>query len=273
MRKVIIREEPPESWNIKAKAAIEKLRAATNDAERTQVIKANEKLWRKSEIRDWLLKQFNNKCWYTEAYDSVSSIHVDHYRPKGRVKDLAGNKFEGYWWLAFDWKNYRICGELLNVKKGDIFILSNGVKANSEGTIPLDLESPVLIDPTTDQTRLVTYEREDNACLAVPVADATEAEKDQVEKTIDILGLNRLNKLNQKRAERWDSCLMEIAEYKGARESSSQPLKVLYQALAAHRLKEMVKYNAEFSSISEACIRKNAPIPLIASVFEHQPPT
>ena len=125
----------------------------------------------------------------------------------------------------------------------------------------------------TDQTRLITYEREDNACLAVPVVDATEAEKDQAEKTTLLLGLNRLNRLNQKRAERWDFCLMEIANYKGAREVSSQPLRTIYQVLATRNLKEMVKYTADFSSISEACIRKNAPSPLIASVFEQLPPT
>jgi len=47
---------------------------------------------------------------YTEAYDSVSSIHVDHYRPKGRITDLDGNKFEGYWWLAFEWKTIEYAG-------------------------------------------------------------------------------------------------------------------------------------------------------------------
>ena len=39
--------------------------------------------------------------------------------------------------------------------------------------------------------------------------------------------------------------------------------------LAKKKLKEMVTYKAEFSSVAEACIRKHAPWPLVASVFEH----
>ena len=34
------------------------------------------------------------------------------------------------------------------------------------------------------------------------------------------------------------------------------------------RLKEMVAYTAEFSSVAEACIRKHAPSSVVASVFE-----
>ena len=33
----------------------------------------------------------------------------------------------------------------------------------------------------------------------------------------------------------------------------------------------MIAYEAEFSSVSEACIRKNAPEPLIAAVFDPEP--
>jgi len=54
------------------------------------------------------------------GYDSVSSIHVDNIGRK-EAKDLEGNECEGYWWLAFNWRNYPMCGQLINVKKLDIF--------------------------------------------------------------------------------------------------------------------------------------------------------
>ena len=80
--------------------------------------------WRDDRVRKWLLEKFGEKCWYSEAADSVSPIHVDHYRPKSSVEDDASKeKSEGYWWLAFDWTNYRISGHVINSKKGNYFPL------------------------------------------------------------------------------------------------------------------------------------------------------
>jgi len=101
MRQVIIQGKPPQDWIDEAEQVTTALRAAVDEATRKAIINDNKILWRDDRIRNWLLKQFANKCWYTEAYESVSSIHVDHYRPKGRTTDLEGTKCEGYWWLAF----------------------------------------------------------------------------------------------------------------------------------------------------------------------------
>ncbi len=265
MRRVVIQGTPPADWVAKADAVTTRLRAAANEAERAKIIKANGKLWGDKRIRKWLLQQFNNKCWYTEAYDSVSSIHVDHYRPKGRTKDLGGNECEGYWWLAFEWKNYRICGQLVNVKKLDVFPIVEGARANATDPVSLELEAPLLIDPVTDQARLITYERDEDACIAVPSAGATKPDEYRAEQTIAILGLNLRGGLNRKRAEYWDCCRRAIDDY-GV--DGPQALRLVYQTLALKKLKKMVDYDAEFSSVSEACIRKNAPGSLVASVFE-----
>lgn len=269
MRRVIIRGIPPPDWIADAKVVTEELRKATSATVRKQIIEKNEKLWRDDRIRDWLLEQFNNKCWYTEAYESVSSIHVDHYRPKIRATDLDGNECEGYWWLAFEWDNYRICGQLINVKKLDVFPIIEGARANHADIVSLKLEAPVLIDPKTDQARLITYEKDEDACIAVPAAGINEVEENRAKKTIEVLGLNIRDRLNQKRADYWDRCLMAIADYKSA--DIPYASKIIFQAIAIKRLKEMITYEAEFSSVSEACIRKNAPASLTASVFEHLP--
>jgi hypothetical protein len=262
---------PPQDWIDDAEAVTIRLRTAANESERAQIIKEKESLWRDDRIRNRLLRQFANKCWYTEAYDSVSSIHVDHYRPKGRIKDLEGNECDGYWWLAFEWKNYRICGQLINVKKLDIFPIISGVRANAVDPDSLCLEAPLLIDPRTDQARLISYEKDEDACIAIPAAGINDTEGYRAEKTIEVLGLNRRDRLNQKRATYWDHCLMAIADYQGAR--GPYALQRVAQASALKRLKAMVTYAAEFSSVSEACIRKNAPDSLVASVFEHLPAT
>ncbi|TOK93087.1 hypothetical protein, partial [Vibrio parahaemolyticus] len=71
----------------------------------------------------------------------------------------------------------------------------------------LKLEGAVLIDPLTDETRLISFDRDDDGCIAVLAGGIDDIEKFKAEKTIEILGLNRLDKLNQKRGKKWDECL------------------------------------------------------------------
>jgi hypothetical protein len=268
MRRVRISGSPPKDWIAEAEEITKELRKASTEAERKAILEGHEGLWRDNRIRNWLLNQFNNKCWYSEAYDSVSSIHVDHYRPKGRLKEiLGGETCEGYWWLAFDWNNYRICGQLLNVKKGDLFPVIEGPRGTADGNISLALESPCLIDPVDqDDVGLISYEKDEDGCVAVCATGAGDVDKKRVEQTIDILGLNRLDKLNQKRATFWDRCLREIAEYSAP--TKAQALRKVSQASARVHLKQMISYDAEFSSVIVACIRKNAPEPLMDAVFD-----
>ena len=267
MRRVVIKGEPPQSWIDKAAAVAMQLTNATDENHRQEIIKAKEFLWRKGEIRDWLLKQFNDKCWYSEARDSVATPQVEHFRPKGRVKDLDGKYSESYWWLAFDWRNYRIAGQRINAKKQDFFPLSGNLRAAPHDQEALRFESPVLLDPTTDQTRLVSYEKENGEiCKAVAAAGIDDGDAYRAETTIDILGLNEIPPLFRKRAAYWDQCEMAIAEYKSA--SGPQVLKWVRRASALSKLKSMVTYEAEFSSVAEACIRKKAPESVIASVFD-----
>jgi hypothetical protein len=239
LRRVVIRGTPPQDWITDAEAVTARLKAAANEAERDEILAQQERLWRDDRIRKWLLEQFANKCWYSEAFDSASSIHVDHYRPKGRAKDLSGNESDGYWWLAFDWRNYRICGQLLNVKKSDVFPILEGARATQD-PVSLELECPVLIDPISDQTRFVSYEKDEDGCRAVPAAGVGESEKFRAEQSIELLGLNKRDRLNRKRADFWERCLATINEYQSA--GGPVVLRQVQQAAAIKTLKEMVNY-------------------------------
>lgn len=267
MRKVIIPKEaaPPADWLEEAQRVTAELQAASDEKERSAIIEKNEKLWRDDRVRKWLLDLYHNKCWYTEAQESVSAIHVDHYRPKGRVTDLHKNESEGYWWLAFDWTNYRICGQLINVKKRDVFPLSEPQRASADSPASLKLEAALLIDPITDDARLISYEMDEDGCIAVPAAGIDDCEEKRATTTIDILGLNRLDRLNQKRADVWKDCQDTIADYLSAA-GDPQSLKALRQELAVTKLRKSVGYDREFSSVAEACIRKTAPEPVRAKV-------
>lgn len=267
MRKVVISDKsmPPDEWMAEAAAVTVSLRQAKNEEERKNIIEKSERLWRDERVRNWLLQRFNNKCWYTEAHDSVSAIHVDHYRPKGRVSDLKKNESEGYWWLAFDWTNYRMCGQLINVKKKDIFPFAEPQRANPDDPASLKLEAPLLIDPTTDDAKLISYEVDEDGCRAVPQEGIYPSELTRAEATIDILGLNRLDRLNQKRRDMWNLAAEKVGEYVSA-VGDPQCIRLVRQAGAVVELKRLTGYNTEFSSIADACIEKVAPAVLRAKV-------
>jgi hypothetical protein len=85
------------AWLTKADAA--KTEAlAKPDEKATQVfISSKSGIW--AELKPTLESLSDGKCWYSEAKDRVSYWEVDHFRPK-----------KLYPWLAFDWKNFRLCG-------------------------------------------------------------------------------------------------------------------------------------------------------------------
>lgn len=258
MRKILIPPEqtPPQDWLDEAQRVTDALAAAQSDDERSALIEQHARLWRDERIRDWLLSLSHNKCWYTEVQEVVSAYHVDHYRPKGQVTNIGRTNPEaGYWWLAFDWHNYRICGQLINVKKSDVFPLVNGHRATHDVPGSLRLEAPTLIDPITDDARLISYEMDEDGCRAVPMPGADGEDCARVEATIEIIGLNRLDRLNQKRADVWRDCQEKLTRYEAA---AQEPLalKTLQRALILDDLKKRVRYETELSSVAEACIRK-----------------
>jgi len=269
VRRIKITGTPPADWLAESQVYELELRAAVDKDARDKIIVKYEKHWIDDRIRNWLLSQFSDKCWYTEAKETISPIHVDHYRPKGRMRDdYQDDGTEGYWWLAFDWQNYRIAGWLINSKKSDIFPILHGSRALPGDSASLTLECPVMIDPRKEEARLISYEKQDEeACLAVRAAGIDSTDGYRVDKTVEVLGLNIRPKLNRKRAEYWDRCSEEIANFKGANACAAEALKWILRNNAIVNLKKMVTYEAEFSSVVEACIRKTAPEPLIAEVF------
>jgi hypothetical protein len=142
------------------------------------------------------------------------------------------------------------------------------LRATPDNPVSREYEAPLLIDPRTDQARLISFEKMDEGCDATPAGDIDAAEKSRAEATIAILGLNRLPRLNQKRGEIWDACMKEIQNYKTAT-NKPHALKVLTQSEAIMRLREMIQYKKEFSSVVEACIHKMAPSPVRKLVGEH----
>jgi uncharacterized protein (TIGR02646 family) len=69
-----------------------------------------------------------NKCWYCECKQDRSDLQVDHFRPKNRV---TGEKtHSGYWWLAFEWTNFRLACTFCNCVREDSETDEVGGKGN-----------------------------------------------------------------------------------------------------------------------------------------------
>lgn len=117
-----------------------------------------DKLW--SQLKVHLMILFHNKCAYCESdFTDVGMGDVEHYRPKGRVRDDP--QHPGYWWLAYEPTNYvpscRPCNQFF---KKDLFPLMQGspriqlFQADLQQDLqPADLyqdlqpEKPVIVNP------------------------------------------------------------------------------------------------------------------------------
>lgn len=110
--------------------------------------------------REQIFTCYANKCAYCECFYKISNNEgdVEHFRPKGRVRDLdrqivkivVGGKKQnhpGYWWLAYEPINLLPSCALCNRSgKGDYFPLEpGGVYALNPGDEAS--EHPLLIHP------------------------------------------------------------------------------------------------------------------------------
>lgn len=150
---------PSQTWLRKAQRLLAALNAAADEAGRKQVIDANQVIWK--ELLPWLRKITKGKCWFSESRGACQYWEVEHYRPKGAARNLDGTvRAEGYWWLAFEWGNFRLCGGVSNRKKGCFFPLRAGTPIATPTNRNIDDEDPYLLDPTKQEDPpLLTFNR------------------------------------------------------------------------------------------------------------------
>jgi hypothetical protein len=82
--------------------------------------------WSHPQVLTALRAVVGNKCWYSEVKLDGADPEVDHFRPKGRVREVdtdlenTGDESEGYWWLAFEFSNYRLAAMHANQRRVDV---------------------------------------------------------------------------------------------------------------------------------------------------------
>lgn len=184
-------------WRDAAARAKEDLLNAPDQQARKNILKrgASSEIWRS--YYELLPENLKKKCWYCEAEEIRSDMPVDHFRPKNRVDESS--EHNGYWWLAFDWENYRCACTFCNSRRN--FEETEGGKAckfplfnpESRAFSPEDeellrQEQPDFLDPfNPDDEKLLWF---DNDGIPMSKPDCTADESRKVNNSIDIFHLH-----------------------------------------------------------------------------------
>ena len=202
----------------------------------------SKKIYGNKSVKDALLNAQHSKCCYCEAkIGATSHGEVEHYRPKGAVKQSVASNMEypGYYWLAYDWDNLLVSCAVCNRKKSFLFPLENEVVRARSHHDNIQDEKPLFINPAKDEPR-------EHICFRgeepVPVTELGR-------KTIECLQLRRpaLQECRRKRLQELESSRDLI----DAEENSDNPnLQVLIRK-AKEQLKKAIKPEAKFSSMAQ----------------------
>lgn len=165
-------------------------------------------------LKKWLSHASEHKCWYCEAKSNRSPFDVDHFRPKLGIT-VDGVKLvahTGYYWLAYEWWNFRLSCQRCNRPEKDAGNVLHG-KANEfpiqieaqRCTVPtasLTTELPRLLDPCVQADCELLAHGIDGEVK--PVAPINSWEHKRARYTIDRLGFNEWNIPEEKRS-RWQT--------------------------------------------------------------------
>lgn len=249
-------------WKNRQKAHFNAIKGLTPD-QRSQYFNAN---------RDWndfqkaMMSLYGLKCWYSEALIGAGDFQIDHFRPKNRSRqyDTTILKENGYWWLAYDWKNFRLSGGLCNLRRKDRLNSSEEVKGKGdyfpldmkEGKLAPDCESykcelPILLDPVDEyDVGLLSF---DGNGEILPFGAGKEKERAKWSITLYHLDLEQLNR---QRAEVWNDCKIYIEEGNEAYHNTQNEFQRRDAMRFFYReLRKRTDRKAPFSSVAVTCVR------------------
>jgi len=219
-------------------------------AQRNALIDANSTHW--GALKNWLVRLSGGRCWFTGAKDICSYYDVEHFRPKKEAKDdIAGSTRDGYWWLAFDYMNYRLCGTVPNRTKGGWFPLRTGSLCSTY-TAPCEAsETAYLLDPIDeDDVALIAY---DHQGKVVPAPGCSDWDRDRVTITAKRLRLNEHVPLTEARMKIWNKVNTLVDDFLKAKSScvpGPNPAAKEKMKNIRSRLRELTDPHAELASVA-----------------------
>jgi hypothetical protein len=264
-------EDVPPEWLEKACKLTQQLRECMDDAsdvstaaqKRRSILEAHDDQWQA--LKHILSRWSFDKCWYSELRESGSDYHVDHFRPKGRVRNEGEEEREGYWWLAFEWTNYRLAASWANSShrdpgkpsqgKADQFPLKPGTNpVGPDGNI--ENEIPLLLDPTNEfDVQLVDF---DETGLPIPAVSGGWA-ADRVIGTRRLLHLDS-QRMVEARQEVWRRCTRLLEKANGVINATADEYTTFHDTTTHDWVREicmMLRPDAELSAVALACVIKS----------------
>lgn len=220
---------------------------------RNKIIKDSAAHW--GALKDWLFGLSHQKCWFSETRNVYNHNDVEHFRPKLEAKNQDGTQRDGYWWLAFDYMNYRACGNVGNRKKGGWFPLCDGSAVSTFALQCEETEVPYLLDPIdADDVALLAFDEKGDA---IPVPGISEWEQCRVAVTVERLKLNEHEPLTQARLEVWQLVSRTIERYLTASAKAGggkNPGAKRDAKRYAEKIRAMSRDDAELSSVAKWCV-------------------
>lgn len=207
------------------------------------LIKTKQKRWGKKEnlwegnanlhkdFRDY----FHGKCWYCECTLAGSDMHIEHFRPKGRVdKYLSYNYNEdiektGYNWLKDDPKNYRCSCTYSNSLrseggKGNYFPLTKSSGYMKKGSFDTSVEQPMLLDPCNESdVKLLTF------IAGIPCCTTTDKEDNERVKVSSALYNLEDAEIKRLRINVWNKTISAIKDFEDGEMSKKRCIKELLE--------------------------------------------
>jgi uncharacterized protein (TIGR02646 family) len=246
-----------EAWLAESQRLVGELAAldvAGKRDERNALIDANSAHWGK--LKPWLLALSAQKCWFSETRGPYFHYDVEHFRPKKEAKALDGASHrDGYWWLAFDYMNFRICGTVGNRKKGGWFPLRPDSLCSTYEHPCEESEAPYLIDPVDDDdVALIAFDEEGKV---TPAPGTSDWDVQRVNETLKRLKLNEHEPLSEARRKVWqqvDGLIEDFARAKARCKTGTNPAAKGKMKWVRARVRELTKPTAELSSVARWCV-------------------
>jgi len=222
--------------------------------ERNKYIDDHSSHWGK--LKPWLFALSHGKCWFTEGRDICSHADVEHFRPKKEARGIDDAARDGYWWLAFDYRNFRASGNVPNRKKGGWFPLHKDSPCSRFTARCEESETYYLLDPVRQtDVALLAFDEEGKA---IPRPGANKWEKDRVMESIMRLKLNEHEALAEERVRVWQTVSREIDAYLDAKSRyrpgiNPAPRETMEEK--ARHIRQMTREEAELSAVAAWCVR------------------
>jgi hypothetical protein len=228
-----------------------------------------------SDLKRKLSELSYDKCWYSECRSLGGDRDVDHYRPKGKIRrymDWPESGIEpahdGYWWLAFNWKNYRYSCRFCyaprrspdtNIAGGkwDYFpVRDEEVRIRYECDVEdLEDEQALILDPThADDVDLLLFDEFGRARPRSTAKDSWEYKRTQLSIKLLNLDHNDFVKERAKRARQIKALVGRGTKAHRDLRNGNPSARTRLRDVKAE-LKKMISPTADFSRFCEIVLR------------------